>query len=187
MTHFEFLTVALSFVLGLAVTVLLTSIVTAFRARRTTRMSWLPLTWAAYVLVIQFDVWWEIYGLAAMEQWSVGAFILLLLVALLLFAAGALVLPTPGGDYPKDLKQYFDQDGRWGVAVVGSFQMLSIIANTALFDFPLLGYMNIWNLAAMLLITMVVVATHGAIRGALTIAFGLWLATYLWVFVPVTY
>jgi hypothetical protein len=56
MTHFEFLSVALSFVLGLAVTVLLTSLLTAFRARRKTRMSWLPLTWAFYVLVIQFDV-----------------------------------------------------------------------------------------------------------------------------------
>jgi len=34
MTHFEFLTVALSFVLGLAVTVLLSSLLAAFRAIR---------------------------------------------------------------------------------------------------------------------------------------------------------
>lgn len=57
MTHFEFLSVALSFVLGLAVTVLLTSLLTAFRARRMTRISWLPLTWAVYILIVQFDVW----------------------------------------------------------------------------------------------------------------------------------
>lgn len=61
MTHFEFLTVALSLVLALAVTVLLTALLTAFRARRKTRMSWLPLTWAFNVLVIQSDLKQPVY------------------------------------------------------------------------------------------------------------------------------
>lgn len=136
MTRFAFLSVALSFVLGLAVTVLLTSLLTAFRARQKTRTSWLPLTWAAYLLVIQFDVWWEVYGLVSMESWSAGAFVLLLLIALLLFAAGGLILPTRLGDYPEDL-------------VVG--------------------------------------AKRRMIQGAATIAFGAWLAAYIWMFVPGTY
>lgn len=56
MSSFEFLSVALSFVLGLAVTLLLTSFLIAFRARRKTRLRWLPLTWAFYVLIMQFDL-----------------------------------------------------------------------------------------------------------------------------------
>ena len=77
MSPFEFLSAGLSIVLGLAVTLLLTSLLTAFRARRRTRLSWLPFTWAAYVLIMQFDVWWEVYGLASLESWSVGAFVVL--------------------------------------------------------------------------------------------------------------
>ncbi len=187
MTHFEFLSVALSFVLGLAVTVLLTSLLTAFRARRKTRMSWLPLTWAFYVLVIQFDVWWEVYGLASMESWTAGAFVLLLLIALLLFAAGGLILPMRRGDYPEDLDEYFQQDGRWAVAVVGLFQATAIIANTALFDVDVFGPMNIWNALAIAITVVVVGAKRRVLQGAATIVFGVWLGAYIWMFVPSTY
>ena len=187
MTHFEFLSVALSFVLGLAITVLLTSLLTAFRARRRTRMSWLPLTWAFYLLVIQFDVWWEVYGLVSMESWTAGAFVLLLLIVLLLFAAGGLILPMRSGDYPEDLDEYFQQDGRWAVAVVGLFQAGAMVANTALFDVGVLGAMNLWNVLAIVITAVVVAAKRRVIQGAATIAFGAWLGAYIWMFVPGTY
>lgn len=187
MTHFEFLSVALSFVLGLAVTVLLTSLLTAFRARRRTRMSWLPLTWACYLLVIQFDVWWEVYGLVSMESWSAGAFVLLLLLVLLLFAAGGLILPTRLGHYPEDLDEYFQQDGRWAVAVVGLFQAIAMVANTALFDVGIFGLMNIWNALAIVITVVVVSAKRRVVQGAATIVFGMWLGAYIWMFVPGTY
>ena len=187
MTHFEFLSVALSFVLGLAVTVLLTSLLTAFRARRKTRMSWLPLTWAAYVLVMQFDVWWEVYGLVSMESWSAGAFVLLVLLALLLFAAGGLVLPTRLGNYPEDLDEYFQEDGRWAIAFVAAFCATAIIANVALFDVGIFDPMNIWNALAIAITVVVIGVKRRVIQGAATIVFGLWLSAYIWMFVPGTY
>ena len=187
MTPFEFLSVALSFVLGLAITVLLTSLLTAFRSRRRTRMSWLPLTWAFYLLVIQFDVWWEVYSLVAMERWTAGAFVLLLLIVLLLFVASGLVLPTRPEEYPEDLDEYLQQDGRWAVAVVGVFQATAIIANTALFNVGAFGLMNIWNAIAIAITVVVVGTKRRAIQGAATIAFGVWLGSYIWMFVPDTY
>jgi len=187
MTQFEFLTVALSFVLGLAVTVLLTSLVTAFRSRHKTQMSWIPFAWSFYVLVMQFDLWWEAYGLVSMESWSVWAFILLLLVALTLFVAGALVLPTGAGNYPDDLEEYFRKDGRWGVAVVAVFCLTGIIANTVLFKVPLLGGMNIWNAIAICLIAILIMAKHRAVLSVMTVVYGVWLGIYLWTFVPATY
>ena len=187
MTQFEFLSVALSFVLGLAVTVLLTSLLTAFRARRTTRMSWLPVAWAIYLLVMQFDTWWEVYGLSSMETWTAGAFVLLLLLALLLFAAGGLVLPTGIGGYPEDLDQYFQEDGKWAVAVVAAFEIASMVANTSLFGVGILGYMNLWNMAAVAISTVVIGAGRRAVQGAATVAYGVWLAVYLWTFVPRSY
>lgn len=187
MTEFEFLTVALSFVLGLAVTVLLMSLVTAFRFRRKTRMSWLPFAWAFYVLVSQFDVWWELYGLSSMKDWSAGAFILLLLLALTLFAAGALVLPTEVADYPDDLDKFFAEDGQWGVALVAAFSVTAIVANTVLFEVPLLGTMNLWNLVAIGLISLLVAARRRAVQSAVTIIYGVWLGIYLWTFVPARY
>jgi len=187
MTQFEFLSVALSFVLGLAITVLLTSLLTAFRARRRSRMSWLPLIWAFYLLVIQFDVWWEVYALVSMERWTAGALVLLLVIVLLLFVASGLVLPTRLEDYPEALDEYFQQDGRWAVAVVGLFQATAMIANTALFDVGVFGLMNIWNAMAIAITVVVVGTKRRVIQGAATIVFGVWLSTYIWIFVPGTY
>jgi hypothetical protein len=187
MTHFEFLTVALSFVLGLSVTVLLTSLLNAFRARRKLRLSWLPLAWATFILVIQFDVWWELYGLSSMHTWSVGAFVLLLLLALLLFVAGGLILPTGIGDYPEDLDEYFQDDGRWAIAVIAAFNLTAIIANYALFDVSILDPMNTWNMIAIAIAVVVIGATRSVVQGAATVAYGVWLGIYMWTFVPRAY
>ena len=187
MTHFEFLTVALSFVLGLSVTVLLTSLLTAFRARRKMRLTWLPLVWATYILVLQFDVWWELYGLSSMQTWTAGAFVLLLLLALLLFVAGGLILPRGLGDYPEDLDEYFQEDGRWAIAVIATFNLTAIVANSALFDVSILDPMNIWNMIAIAIAVVVISATRRIFQGAATIIYGIWLGVYMWTFVPSTY
>jgi hypothetical protein len=187
MTHFEFLSVALSFVLGLAVTVLLTSVLNAFRARRETRMNWIPLSWAAYILVAQFDVWWEVYGLVSLESWSAGAFVLLLLLALLLFMAGGLILPARFADYPDDLDDYFQKDGRWAVAIVGAFIVTGIVANVVLFDIGIFDAMNVWNLVGIAITAMVFGASRRVTQSVGTIAFGVFLAIYIWAFVPATY
>jgi hypothetical protein len=187
MSEFEFLSVALSFVLGLAVTLLLTSFLIAFRARRRTRMSWVPLTWAIYVLVMQFDLWWETYGLSSMGKWSVGGFVLLLAVAFALFAAGGLVLPVGTDDYPKDLDEYFREDGRWGVGMVAVFLIFGSIANVALFDVEAFGAMNRLNAVGLVLAVVVVLARRRTLRATATVLYGIYLATYLWTFVPRSY
>lgn len=62
MTLFEFLSIGVSLVLGLGVTLLLTSLLAAFRARRRVRLDWIPFVWAAYVLAIQGQYWWVTWG-----------------------------------------------------------------------------------------------------------------------------
>jgi hypothetical protein len=183
LSHFEFLTVGLSFVLGLAVTVLLTSLLAVFRARHSTRMSWLSLVWAFYILVLQFDVWWEAYGLATLENWSPASFSILLALALLLFAAGGLILPSASADYPQDLATYFDEDGRWAVGLVGLFALVGIVANVLLFGVPPSHPVNLLNAGVMLLCFLVVFVTHTFVRATLTLFYGVFLAFYLYFFV----
>ena len=187
MAPFEFLSVAISFVLGLAVTVVLTSLLAAYRARRRARMAWIPFAWATYILVIQFDIWWEIYGLVTLEAWTAGAFVLLLLIAFVLFAAGGLVLPTGVGEYPQDLGEYFDEDGRGSVALVGVFTALGSTANVTLFGLGWLDPMNLFNALALVILLVASRAQRGRVQSASTIAYGVWLAAYLWLFVPSTY
>jgi hypothetical protein len=159
MTIFDFATVAVSFILGLAVTYLLESIVEAFRARRRCRLDWLPFVWAACVLVQQFQFWWALYELNGMPSLSVGRFSLLLMLAALLFLAGALVLPSGESDYPEDLANYFSSDGSWGVAALALFNLSAVAINVLLFDTPLTDTVNQRNLI-LLVITVSVAITR---------------------------
>lgn len=93
MTPFDFISVALSLVLGLGITCLLSSAVQMFRSRHSVELDWIALAWAAVILFWQLQFWWAIYELATIVQtWTQPAFAAL--VALLLFVAGALILPS---------------------------------------------------------------------------------------------
>ncbi|RLC55667.1 MAG: hypothetical protein DRI30_07175 [Chloroflexi bacterium] len=187
MSVFECLSVALALVLGLAITLILTALLAAFRARGETRMDALPFAWAILVLVYQFDFWWEVYGLSALPTWSVLTFGLLLLLALLLFLAGGLVLPTGRAEYPADLGDYFRRDGRWGVATLAAYNLVGSITNVVLFGFAVLSLVNILNAAGMGLIAVVVLSSRRRVQWVCTLLFAVVIGTTLVLFAPSSY
>jgi hypothetical protein len=170
-TVFDFATVAVSFILGLAVTYLLESIVQAFRARRTCRLDWLPFVWAAGVLVHQFQFWWALYELNTMPSMSVSIFSLLLVLAGVLFLAGALVLPSGETEYPNDLGEYFTTDGSWGAGAVALYNFVAVLANVVLFDVRVTNPVNLLNLCLVVIAVLVVATRARTWQVALTIAY----------------
>jgi hypothetical protein len=157
MTVFDFATVAVSFILGLAVTYLLESMVEAFRARRTSRLDWLPFVWAVCVLVHQFQFWWALYELNEMPSLSIVIFSLLLYLSSLLFLAGAMVLPSGEAEYPQDLARYFSIDGSWGASAIALYNLSAVLANVVLFEVPVSDTTNLLNLGLCAIAVLVAV------------------------------
>ena len=172
LTAFEFLSVALSFVLGLAVTLLLTSLLAAFRARRTTRMDWLPFVWAGFVLTYQFQYWWAIFELSALPEWSVATFGVLLLLAVILFIAGGVILPSGATEYPADLSDYFLQDGRWGVVAIACYGIAGALGNLVLFETPLVSRLNAVQAGLVLVALLVAGSSNRTVQVGGTLVFG---------------
>ena len=143
MSTFEYLSVALSFVIGLGVTYLLTSLLSLFRERRTCRPDWLALLWAGYVFTYQVQFWWATFEASAMETWTLPQFLGLLSFSLLLFGAGGLVLPHDAGKHPEGLRAYFEADGRWGVALLSAYFVLAPPFNLSFFATPLGDPLNV--------------------------------------------
>jgi hypothetical protein len=137
-TAFELISVAYSIVVGLGVTVVLTSLVRVFRSRREIRLDWIPLVWATCILVIQFQSLWAVIALRnTVDEWSFISYALLVFQALMLFLAGALVLPGDSVDYPRSLRTYFEQDGKWSVAALAVQIGVAGFANVTLWSTPL--------------------------------------------------
>ena len=143
MTSFEFFTVALSFVLGLGVTRLLLGGLGVFRARQRQKVHWIPIVWAVSIFLYQIQYWWAIFELKGLiETWTHGAFATLLSLAVLLFIAGALILPTSADQERESLFEYFDQNGRWALPALTAYMALAIWANWFLFGTSLLSGMQ---------------------------------------------
>jgi len=134
---FPYISVALSFVIGLAVTYLLSSLLAVFRARRNLRLDWLPFAWAAIVLLYQFQYWWAIIELRNAQSWTLTEFGYVLCQSCLLFVAGGLVLPSADAAQPESaFREYFNQDGRWALAALIGYDLITIPGNYLLWGQP---------------------------------------------------
>jgi hypothetical protein len=141
MATFEFISVALSFVIGLSITHMLASAVSVFRLRRQLSLDWMPLAWALSILLFQFQFWWAIYELSGLvRQWTFYGFAAMVALALCLFAAGALVLPLAERDGERDQLAAFDRDGRWGLAFLATYFAMSLWANWHFWDVSAFSY-----------------------------------------------
>ena len=148
MTIFEYVTAALLLILGLGVAELLGDAVNAFRLRHSCRQHWIPLAWAAIIFSHQMQFLWAIFELNVLvEVWSAFRFIVALALALLLFVAGALVIPKPDPGPSWDPWQRFLENGRWSLPVLSIYCLLAFLANPMFFDVGYFESANLPNLA----------------------------------------
>ena len=146
MTAFEYLSVAVSFIMALAVSVLLLSSVRAYRARRQTALDWVPFVWALSILLILYQTWFSMLGFRTVVTWTFASFSLLVLQAVTLFVAAAFVLPDAAAGYPGRLREYFEEDGRWSVAAVAIQLVVSVSVNVVVGGGPLFQSFHAFHL-----------------------------------------
>jgi hypothetical protein len=109
---------------------LLSGGVVVFISRTHARLDWLPMAWAACIFIAQLQYWWAVIELASFnETWTIGTFLLLLGLPLMLFAAAALVLPQTELPEGADLREWFNRDGRWALLFLCAYYILAVLAN----------------------------------------------------------
>ena len=170
MSIFEFISVALSFVIGLGIARLLTAIVALFRARSRVRLHWMPLVWAAMVFLWMIQYWWAIFELSLLIQnWQMWRFAFLLLLALCLFAAAAMSLPIRPGVDAGSLLEDFEHNGRWGLVILIAYFSIAVVANWALFGIALTARMNLITASLTVFPAIVLLTRNTRIQGAATL------------------
>ena len=116
MNSFTWIATIMSMVLGLGVARLLTDFINAVRARRATRIDWVPLTWAFCIFLTQIQFWWAFGQLADSKPvWDFVNFLGLVTMVVLLFAAAAQLLPSSDSEREGELRQFFAERGRWAL------------------------------------------------------------------------
>jgi hypothetical protein len=109
---FSYLSVLLSIIIGLGLTQVLTAAGRLIRHRDRVRVDWLPLLWAAVMLVIFVQVWWSMFGLRMYRDWTFFGFLLVLSQSCTLYMMSALVLPEQVEE-TVDLAAHYERQHRW--------------------------------------------------------------------------
>ncbi len=172
MSIFEYVTVAISIILGLGVAQLLSGALELVRFRHVTRFHWAPLVWATVIFWIQLEFWWSLFG-ASVDPgvWTHFNFLLAAVTALSLIAAGSLILPKRWPEGGLDLIEYFHADGRTGVAAFALFHVLAIPFNSRLLGFPLISVVNLYLVGMIAVQLAVLISKTTRTTSVLTLLF----------------
>ena len=113
MSAFEFVSVLLSIVVGLALTRVLSGVGRAMEIRRKIRFYWVQGVWTANVALLLVVFWWAVvFSHADMAAWLFPDFVLLLAYSVLIFLQAALILPSNLGE-GADLEAHFFEVRPW--------------------------------------------------------------------------
>ena len=131
MNAFDYLTVLISLVLGLAIANVLSRLATVVTARERVDFYWPPVVWAVWLFFISVQHWWAEWSVRHTQTWSFGSFWLEVLVPVDLFLLSALVLPDRGENGKMDLGDWYFRNRRWFFAVMFFLPALSIAGELA--------------------------------------------------------
>jgi hypothetical protein len=129
---FDYLSVLLSVIIGLAIM----QVLLGFRGLILTRMKvklYLPtVIWAALTLLIAIQAWWANFGLRTRGNWTFLVFIVIVLQAISVYMATAVVFPDIAGDSIVDLRDHYFAHRSWFFGAVLASTVFSAAKSLAL-------------------------------------------------------
>jgi hypothetical protein len=98
MTQHEYIFIAISIVLGLAMARLLHSAALLVRAYNRVSFHWATALWGICIFIYILQLWWVGWGLRLVTDWSFIDFLALVIGSIFIFGAAELALPTEDYD-----------------------------------------------------------------------------------------
>ena len=110
MTQHEYIFIAVSIILGLAITRLLNNAVMLLRSREQISFHWSSAIWAFSIMLYILQLWWIGWGLRVLQEWQFTDFIVLVFGCSCLYGASEMALSEPGEGELDMLRE----SQRWG-------------------------------------------------------------------------
>lgn len=130
MSPYEYLTVFISVVLGLAVIHLLSGVALLLDTRIRVRPDWIHGVWTGNVLITTVLVWWHNYRLTGVTEWTLPFFLDLVAYSLVLYLLSGLLYPVRGSEVV-DFQAHFEANRVRFFILALAFQAVDF-ANTIL-------------------------------------------------------
>jgi hypothetical protein len=131
--HFEYVMVIVSIILGLGLTQILRGLSKLVRGARP---SGVVLSWALLLFLMHLQVWWALWDLKQVQQWTQVSFTLVCLIPCTLFGMTELLLPmasTPESQW----EEHFLSVRRWFFRLFVVFVALAVFETWFIMGVPI--------------------------------------------------
>ena len=133
MTHFEYVIILVSIVLGLSVTKLLTGVGEMLQARAHAKQYWVHNVWVANAFISNLMVWWVAYRWLNWEQdghtWNFFLFVFILLTPIVQFLVAVLLFPDEIRE-GQDMRDPFESIQRPLFLLLATLPLIDIVDST---------------------------------------------------------
>ena len=102
MTQHEYVFIAVSIILGLAITRLLSAVAGLIRVHRQVIFHWATALWGASIMLFILQLWWVGWELRTFSDWTIIDFFALVIGAIFIYGAAELALPEEDYDISDD-------------------------------------------------------------------------------------
>jgi hypothetical protein len=133
---FDYLSVLLSIVIGLAITQVLQGLRGLILTRLKIKLYLPTLIWAGLALLIAIQTWWASFGLHMHANWTFLTFIVIVLQTISVYMIAALVLPDISGEVRVDLRDHYFAHRSWFFGA-----LLSVVVFSAAKELALTGHL----------------------------------------------
>ena len=159
MTQHEYVFIAVSIILGLAITRLLSCVAALIRAHRRVTFHWATALWGASVMLFILQLWWVGWGLRTFSGWTIFDFFALVVGAIFVYGAAELSLPTEDYDISDDSELNFlahsQSLGRVSAASMLGYFCVGPHVNIILFGNPALPSIGIPLFGGLLMLLVI--------------------------------
>jgi hypothetical protein len=155
MTQHEYVFVALSIILGLAITRLLHTVSMLIRAHNVVTFHWSSALWALCVMTYSLQFWWVGWGLRGIEEWTFVDFAILTAGSIFLYGAAEMALPVPGSDRTLNFLEHSQGLGRLSALSLVLYFMVGPYVNISLFKSPVVPSLTVPAIGMIVLALMV--------------------------------
>ncbi|TDG11641.1 hypothetical protein E2F43_18185 [Seongchinamella unica] len=138
MTQHEYVFVAISIILGLAITRLLHTVAMLIRVHRRVSFHWSTALWGLCVLAYVLQFWWVGWGLRDLESWHFGDFVVLIVGAICVYGAAEMALPVPEGSGNLDFLVHSESLGRLSCLSMLLYFLVGPYVNVTMFGNPVI-------------------------------------------------
>jgi hypothetical protein len=131
---FNYLSVLISIILGLAIAQVLQGVRGLILTRKKVKLYAPTVIWTGMALLVAIQGWWASFSMHEQANWNFLGLLVIVLQAVSVYMISALVLPDPKGDTVVDLREHYFAHRHWFFSALLGSVIFSLAKEVVLYD-----------------------------------------------------